>query len=223
MILRIFRARAPISERAAVVRFLTTEAAKLAASVRGLDSFAAGLRQDPDALRFVLVSTWREPTALSDAAGAGWQQTVRPLPPAAETELADHYEVVGEAPRVLVPPAGSALRILRAGLRPDVEEVFFERMRELSRGVGAAGGLVALHLGRRVVERRDEIVAVSVWRDWQALQRVAEDDLDRPLFAAEVELFLVDPVSEHFDALAVERGVPGDAADDGEAGRRAAV
>ncbi|HEV8516325.1 MAG TPA: antibiotic biosynthesis monooxygenase [Candidatus Limnocylindrales bacterium] len=200
MILRIARARGPAGQREAIVRYLAVEAPALAASVPGLGSFWAGLREDADALRFVLVSTWQDPGALTEAAGAGWQAAVRPLPPGAEMEVAEHYELVDEPRPAISPPEGSVLRILRAAVAGQFEQNFFELAREVH-AEHSGRGLIAIHLGRRLEGDRDVVVRVTLWRTWAALREAAPEGIDRPFFLDALQPHLSDLSIEHYDGF----------------------
>lgn len=187
MILRVLRARAV--DPALTAQALVAETLAAAYAAPGLLSFQAGFRRDERAeASFTLITTWVDFDALIRTLGA---DPTRPAWLAAVPHLdatADHYELVGTPLVGIVPFDGSVVRILRGRLHPHEAASYFEQTRERRERLLDSGDIVLSHLGRRMVGRHEEAVVVSVWRDQEAVTRVAGGP-DRPVLAAEVDRY----------------------------------
>jgi PAS domain-containing protein len=210
MILRVLRARVIEGEEPRLARFVRHEAMARALKTPGLLSFQPAVRETRVCSELVIVSTW---TSFEDLIAAG-RDLDRPLPiTGAESMLADshaeHYElVIGEARAM--PLRQGKLRLTRIPILPNAESAYYEAVRTWSERLLDEAGLVTFSLGRRVVGRQDEIVAVQIWQDEAVLRVAAGADLDRPMGQRELSRFwAAEPAIEHFDALTAVEPRPG--------------
>ena len=202
MILRVLRARVIEGQEERLTRFVRDRAVARALKTPGLLSFQPAVRETRACSELVIVSTW---TGFEDLAAAD-RDLDKPLTmPDAAPMLADshaeHYElVIGEARAM--PLRQAKLRLTRIPIRPNAESAYYEAVRQWSDRLLDDTGLVAFTLGRRVVGRHDEIIAVQVWQDEAALHDAAGSDVARPMGERELSQFwAADPAIEHFDAL----------------------
>src|SRR5215212_5714553 len=202
MILRVLRARVIEGEEARLARFVRDEAVAHAFTLPGLLSFQPAVRGVHGGSEIVIVSTWSGFEALA-AAGRDLDSPL--AMPGTESMLADshaeHYElVIGEARSM--PLREAKLRLTRIPIRPNIEASYYEAVRSWSERLLDEAGLVAFSLGRRVVGRQDDIVAVQVWQDEAALRVAAGAEVEKPMGGEELSAFwAADPAIEHFDAL----------------------
>lgn len=187
---------------ARIQRFIRDEAVGRALRLPGLMSLQPATRETGAGVELVIVSTW---TGFEDLAAAG-RDLDRPVSiPDADTMLADshaeHYELVIGTSRSM-PLREAKLRLTRIPIRPNAEAQYYEAVRRWSDRLLDESGMVAFSLGRRVVGRQDDIVAVQIWQDAAALRDVAGAELDKPMGASELSRFwAAEPSIEHFDAL----------------------
>ena len=171
MILRVYRARATTDSRSPLFAHLRDVVYPANVGTPGLRTFQAGVRDLPDGLlELTLVSTWTDVAGMVEAIGA---DPIRPawLDPVASfltPVSADHYELVGEQLRGIVPLAGGALRILTGRLNPNGGEGFFEHARTWQAEQLDSGLILVSHIGRRLTDNGEEAVYVAVWRDTDA-------------------------------------------------------
>ncbi len=202
MILRVLRARVIPGEEARLQRYIRDEAVARALQVPGLLSFQPAVRATAAGTELVIVSTW---AGFEEIAAAGRDLDAPLAMPGTEVMLADshaeHYELVIGASRAM-PLREAKLRLTRIPIRPNAEAQYYEAVRGWSDRLLDRSGMVAFTLGRRVVGRQDDIVAVQIWQDEAALHDVAGSDLEKPMGARELSRFwAADPSIEHFDAL----------------------
>jgi PAS domain-containing protein len=202
MILRVLRARVINGEEARLARFVRDEAVPQALTIAGLQSLQPAIRETRMGHELVVVSTW---TGFEDLSAAG-RDFDSPLgmpgvAPMLADSRAEHYElVIGQARSM--PLSQAKLRLTRIPIRPNAESAYYDTVRGWADRLLDETGLVAFSLGRRVVGRQDEIVAVQVWQDEAALQEAAGDDVEKPMGGPELSQFwAADPAIEHFDAL----------------------
>ena len=205
MILRVLRARVIPGEEARLTRLVRDEAVAAALQVSGLLSFQPAVRQSLAGVELIVVSTWtgfEELTAATNIIDGPFAM------PGAATLLADshaeHYElVIGEARAM--PLREAKLRLTRIPILPNVEASYYEAVRKWADRLLDESALVAFSLGRRVVGRQDDIVAVMIWQDEAALLDVAGSegaDVGKPLGGRELAQFwAAEPAIEHFDAM----------------------
>ncbi len=201
MILRVLRGRVVEGEKARLTRFVH-EAVADALTIPGLLSFQPAVRETPGGTELVIVSTW---TGFESVAAAG-RDLDSPLAIAGSAPMladsnAEHYELVIGESRAM-PLRKAKLRLTRIPIRPNTEASYYEAVRQWAERLLDEHGLVAFSLGRRVVGRQDDIVAVQVWQDEEALRDAAGADLGKPMGGAELSRFwAAEPAIEHFDAL----------------------
>jgi hypothetical protein len=202
MILRVLRARVIAGEEARLARFVRDEAVPHALTIPGLVSLQPAVRETRTGTELVIVTTW---TGFDDILAAGRIIDAPLAMPGANDMLADghaeHYELVlGEA-RAL-PLREARMRLTRIPIKPNGEALYYQAVRRWADRLLDESGLVAFTLGRRVVGRQDDIVAVQIWQDEAALRDVAGNDIGRPMGQLELsEFWAAEPAIEHFDAL----------------------
>jgi PAS domain-containing protein len=202
MILRVLRGRVIEGEEARLTRFVRDEAVAHALTIPGLLSFQPAVRETRGGQELVIISTW---TGFESMAAVSKDLDSPLSMPGAHEMLVDshaeHYElVIGESRSM--PLRKAKLRLTRIPIRPNVEASYYEAVRQWAERLLDDHGLVAFSLGRRVVGRQDDIVAIQIWQDEEALRDVAGTDLERPMGSAELSRFwAAEPAIEHFDAL----------------------
>jgi PAS domain-containing protein len=202
MILRVLRGRVIEGEEARLTRFVRDEAVAHALTVPGLLSLQPAVRETHGGQELVIISTW---TGFESMAAVS-KDLDSPLAMPGVGEMlvdarAEHYElVIGESRSM--PLRKAKLRLTRIPIRPNTEASYYDAVRQWADRLLDDHGLVAFSLGRRVIGRQDDIVAVQVWQDEDALRDVAGTDLERPMGSAELSRFwAAEPAIEHFDAL----------------------
>ena len=91
-----------------------------------------------------------------------------------------HYEIVGRTFAALPPEQAAYLRLLTVRARPNEEARLIETLRaQQPKFVDL--GLVASHLGRRVVGQECEAVTVGVWPDRATIRKATGGRPERPL------------------------------------------
>ena len=202
MILRVLRGRVVEGEEERLTRFVHDEAVAHALRIPGLLSFQPAVRETRAGTELVIVSTWTGFDSLT-AAGRDLDAPLA-MPGSASmlaTNHAEHYELVIGESRAL-PLRKAKLRLTRIPIRQNTESAYYDAVRQWAERLLDEHGLVAFSLGRRVVGRQDDIVAVQIWQDEEALRDVAGTDVDKPMGGAELSQFwAAEPVIEHFDAL----------------------
>jgi PAS domain S-box-containing protein len=197
MILRIVFGRFPAGLDAKALVDLRGRLARAARDVAGLDSLIVGARRaqtsDPNAaaealpVEAALVTVWRDATLMTRATGVEEQDrflgTRLRLP--LELDEAVHYEIVGRTFAALPPETAAYLRILTVRARPNEEARLIETLRDQQRKFVDLG-LVASHLGRRVIGRECEAVTVGVWPDRATIRQATGGRPERPLYAKEL-------------------------------------
>jgi PAS domain-containing protein len=114
---------------------------------------------------------------------------------------AEHYElVIGEARSM--PLREARMRLTRILIRRNLEAEYYEAVRRWSDRLLDESGMVAFTLGRRILGRQDEVIAVQVWEGEAALREATGPDISRPMGGEDLSRFwAIEPVIEHFDAL----------------------
>jgi PAS domain-containing protein len=172
VIIRLLRGSLP-SERS---RLLLERLRALPAEVAppgGLLSFTYGFRNEPDHLSFLAISSWREYSDIADADGG----TSLTRPQARLGDLLDeaqveHYELVDDSPGLPVLD-GAVLGLVWGRVAPNAEGAAHDMVRHVRDEITRAG-VLALHVGRRVVENQSEIVVVALWSSRIALHTFAK-------------------------------------------------
>lgn len=192
MILRIVFGRFPAGLDASALVDVRGRLARAARDIPGLDSLIVGARRssadDPSGpVEAAIVTVWRDATLMARATGIDEQDhflgTRLRLP--LEVDQAIHYEIVGRTFAALPPESAAYLRMLTVRARPNEEARLIETLRDQQpRFVDL--GLVASHLGRRVIGRECEAVAVDVWPDRTTIRRATGGRPERPLYATDL-------------------------------------
>jgi PAS domain-containing protein len=209
MILRVLRGRIIAGAEARLSRFVRDEAVAHALTIPGLLSFQPAVRETRAGPELVIVSTW---TGFESMTAVGKDLDAPLSMPGAKEMLAgthaEHYElVIGESRSM--PLREAKLRLTRIPIRPNLESAYYDTVRLWADRLLDEHGLVAFSLGRRVVGRQDEIVAVQVWEDEDALRDAAGAEIDKPMGSAELSRFwAAEPAIEHFDALTAVEAQP---------------
>jgi PAS domain-containing protein len=192
MILRIVFGRFPAGLDAKALVDLRERLARAARDVPGLESMIVGARR-PDqtvadaAVEAAIVTVWRDVALMARATGVEEQDrflgTRLRLP--LEVDEALHYEIVGRTFAALPLKTAAYLRLLTLRARPNEEARLIETLRDQqTRFVDL--GLVASHLGRRVVGQECEAVTVGVWPDRGTIRKATGGRPERPLFAQDL-------------------------------------
>ena len=124
-----------------------------------------------------------------------------------EIDAAVHYEVVGRTFAALPPDAPIYLRIVTLRARPNEEA----RLMEVLRGRQARLvelGLVASHLGRRVVQADVEAVKVGVWPDRATIRKATGGGPERVLFEEELADWAAGMRLETYDGIEIAPRLP---------------
>lgn len=199
IIIRLLRGRVPKGQEGRLVERL-----------RGLDEtgsrvgFAGatfGFRRSGDELGFLALSTWELFEAISQATAGPPDGTIASQP-AGETLDAvtiDLFEAADGPPLPVRELAGGALGMITASVAPHAEAAAHEMIRNVGPEVGAAG-VAGLHIGRRVLAGRTELLVVASWRDRLALHVFAQNRASGTLDPAFLRL-LTDWRFETYDCL----------------------
>jgi PAS domain-containing protein len=202
MILRLLRGRVLEGKTDDIARYVRDAAVARALRIPGLVSFQPAIRKTRGGTELVIASTWN---GFDDIIAAGPRLdlplTIPDLANALADSHAEHYElVIGEARTI--PIRQAKLRLTRIPIRQNHESAYYEAVRRWSDRLLDEAGLVAFSLGRRVVGRQDEIVAVQIFQDEAALRDAVGTELDQPMGREELsEFWAAEPAIEHFDAL----------------------
>ena len=94
------------------------------------------------------------------------------------------------------------VRLSRARLRRDREDGAFEFLRKASSAGPKPAGMEAMFIGRRTGADADEIVAITVWRDLDALISIFGPSWSEPGFFPELNDAIIDSSVEHFETIA---------------------
>jgi PAS domain-containing protein len=202
MILRVLRARVIDGEQERLSAFVREEAVAHALGVKGLMSFQPAVREGRAGTELVIISTWSGFEELAASGGDLDRPMAMPMVDAMVVDShAEHYElVIGESRSM--PLRHAKLRLTRIPIKPNAEAAYYETVRVWADRLLDETGLVAFSLGRRVVGRQDDIVAVQVWQDEAALREAAGEAVEKPMGERELSKFwAADPAIEHFDAL----------------------
>jgi PAS domain-containing protein len=188
MILRIVFGRFPAGLDAKALVDLRGRLARTARDVPGLESMIVGARRPNAAVaapvEAAIVTVWRDVSLMARATAVDEQDrflgTRLRLP--IEVGEAQHYEIVGRTFAALPPETAAYLRVMTLRARPNEEARLIETLRDQqTRFVDL--GLVASHVGRRVVGQECEAVTVGVWPDRATIRKATGGRPERPLFA----------------------------------------
>lgn len=217
MILRIVLGRFPAGGAADSLPDLRDRLTRSARAISGLESLIVGARRPStadaarvdDVIEAAIVSVWRDAESMVQATAANDESFLaRRLDLRFEVERTDHFEIVGRTFAALPPESTALLRILTVQARPPAEARLIEILRDQQPRLVELG-LVASHLGRRVVAGGDvEATHVSVWPDRATIRRAAGGRPERPLFAAELDEWADGLALEMFDGIEITPRLP---------------
>jgi PAS domain-containing protein len=202
LILRLLRGRIVDGEEHNLARFFREEAIGRALKIPGLLSFQPAIRKTEAGIELLLVSTWSGFDDMAAASLGNNQPLAIPeLSPMLSTNEAEHFElVIGEARAM--PLRRAKLRMTRIPIKPNHEAGYYAAVRPWAEQMLDQSGLVSFTLGRRVAGRQDEIVAIQIFEDEDALRELTGADLAQPMGRRELSGFwAAEPTIEHFDAL----------------------
>ena len=94
------------------------------------------------------------------------------------------------------------VRVTRGQIRPGMEAAVFERLRAMVGAAPTPDGLEAFVIARRIVDGRLELVAVTTWRDLDAMRAVMDDEWMSPSFSSALEAFIETASVDHFETIA---------------------
>jgi len=213
MILRIVFGRFPTDLDANALVDARGRLARAAFDVPGLESLIVGARRSwlpgDHAVEAAIVSVWTDATLMARATGVDEQDRFL----AARLQLpllvdeAVHYEIVGRTFAALPPEETVYLRILTIHARPNEEARLVETLRQQQRRFVDLG-LVASHLGRRVIGRECEAVTVGVWPDLATLRKATAGRPERPLFEQDLADWLDRFHLETYDGIEIAPRLP---------------
>jgi PAS domain-containing protein len=212
MILRIVFGRFPSDIDAKALVEERGRLGRAARDVPGLESLIVGARRSPSggqAIEAAIVSVWTDVTLMARATDVAEQDrflaTRLQLP--LQVDQAIHYEIVGRTFAALPPVDTAYLRILTVQSRPNEEARLIETLRGQQRRFVDLG-LVASHLGRRVVGRECEAVTVGVWPDRATIRQATGGGAERPLFEQDLADWVGRLHLETYDGIEIAPRLP---------------
>lgn len=93
------------------------------------------------------------------------------------------------------------VRVTQARIKPNSESAVFEILRDVSRGMARPPGMEALHIGRRMGDRGNELISVTVWTDIDTLRAAMGTSMEVAAFLPQLEPHLVEATVEHFETI----------------------
>ncbi len=212
MILRIVFGRLPADIDANALVDERGRLARAARDVPGLESLIVGARRSPKGeqpVEAAIVSVWTDVTLMARATDVAEQDrflaTRLQLP--LQIDSAVHYEIVGRTFAALPPEQFAYLRILAVQSRPNQEARLIETLRGQQRRFVDLG-LVASHLGRRVIGRECEAVTVGVWPDRATIRQATGGGAERPLFEQDLAEWIDRLHLETYDGIEIAPRLP---------------
>jgi PAS domain-containing protein len=213
MILRIVFGRFPTDLDANALVEARDRLGQAALDVPGLESLIVGARRsavpgDHD-IEAAIVSVWTDATLMARATDVAEQDRflAARLQLPLQVDEAVHYEIVGRTFAALPPDRTAYLRILTIQARPNEEARLVETLRDQQRRFVDLG-LVASHLGRRVIGRECEAVTVGVWPDLATIRRATGGRPERPLFEQDLADWLDRIHLETYDGIEIAPRLP---------------
>jgi len=213
MILRIVFGRFPTDLDANALVDARGRLAESALEVPGLDSLIVGARRSSlpgdHAVEAAIVSVWTDATLMARATDIAEQDRflAARLHLPLQIDEAVHYEIVGRTFAALPPEKTAYLRILTIQSRPNEEARLVETLRHQQRRFVDLG-LVASHLGRRVIGRECEAVTVGVWPDLATIRRATGGRPERPLFEQDLADWVDRLQLETYDGIEIAPRLP---------------
>jgi PAS domain-containing protein len=216
MILRIVLGRLPSGTDADALVDLRGRLARAARDVSGLDSLIVGARKallsgagGDVPVEAAIITVWRDAESMSRATGIDEQDRFlgHRLRLALEIDRAVVYEIVGRTFAALPPETSAYLRIVTVRARPNEEARLLETLRDRHPRL-VEMGMVASHLGRRVVAGDCEAVTVGVWPDRATIRAATGGGPERPLFEQELSHWADTLRLETYDGIEIAPRLP---------------
>jgi PAS domain-containing protein len=213
MILRIVFGRFPTDLDANALVDARGRLAQSALDVPGLESLIVGARRSSmpgdERVEAAIVSVWTDATLMARATDVAEQDRflAARLHLPLQVDAAVHYEIVGRTFAALPPESTAYLRILTIQSRPNEEARLVETLRDQQRRFVDLG-LVASHLGRRVIGRECEAVTVGVWPDLATIRRATGGRPERPLFEQDLADWVDRLHLETYDGIEIAPRLP---------------
>jgi PAS domain-containing protein len=214
MILRIVFGRFPSDIDANALVDVRGRLARAARDVPGLESLIVGARRSPTAgpdapVEAAIVSVWRDVTLMARATDVAEQDRFlgTRLQLQLEIDHAVHYEIVGRTFGALPPDEAAYLRLITVRARPNEEARLIETLRN-QQPKFVDLGLVASHLGRRVIGQECEAVTVGVWPDRATIRRATGGRPERPLFEQDLADWVDRLQLETYDGIEIAPRLP---------------
>jgi PAS domain-containing protein len=216
MILRIVLGRLPSGTDAAALVEVRGQLGRAARDVPGLDSLIVGARRallsgerGDVPVEAAIITVWRDAESMARATGIEEQDRFlgHRLRLPLEIERAVHYEIVGRTFAALPPETSAYLRIVTVRARPNEEARLLQTLRDRHPRL-VAMGMVASHLGRRVVDGTCEAVTVGVWPDRATIRAATGGGKERPLFEQELSAWADTVRLETYDGIEIAPRLP---------------
>ncbi|MFL5686359.1 MAG: hypothetical protein ACJ77D_09940 [Chloroflexota bacterium] len=213
MILRIVFGRFPTDLDANALVDARGRLARSALDVPGLESLIVGARRSSmpgdHGVEAAIVSVWTDATLMARATDVGEQDRflAARLQLPLSVDEAVHYEIVGRTFAALPPERTAYLRILTIRSRPNEEARLVQTLRDQQRRFVDLG-LVASHLGRRVIGRECEAVTVGVWPDLRTIRSATGGRPERPLFEQDLADWVGRLHLETYDGIEIAPRLP---------------
>ncbi len=214
MILRIVMGRLPARFDAKALVELRGRLARAARDVPGLESLIVGARRTSagsteSPVEAAIVTVWRDVALMARATAVDEQDRFLGLRLRLPLEVVEavHYEIVGRTFAALPPESAAYLRILTVRARPNEEARLVKTLRDQQPRLVDLG-LVASHLGRRVVGMECEAVTVGVWPDLATIRRATQGRAERPLFESDLADWSDRTHLETFDGIEIAPRLP---------------
>ena len=216
MILRIVFGRLPSGTDAAALVELRGQLARAARDVPGVDSLIVGARQallsgerGAAPVEAAIITVWRDAESMARATGIDERDRflLDRLRLPLEVDRAVHYEIVERTFAALPPETSAYLRVVTVRARPHDEARLLDTLREWHPRL-VAMGLVASHLGRRVIDGTCEAVTVGVWPDRATIRAARSGGPERPLFEQELAPWSDTVRIETYDGIEIAPRLP---------------
>jgi len=213
MILRIVTGRLPAGFDAHQLVELRGRLARAARDVPGLESLIVGARRAAghaeSPVEAAIVTVWRDVALMARATELDEQARFLALRLRLPFEVgaAVHYEIVGRTFAALPPDSAAYLRILTVRARPNEEARLVETLRDQQPRLVDLG-LVASHLGRRVLGKDVEAVTVGVWPDRATIRKATGGRPERPLFESDLSDWIDRTHLETYDGIEIAPKLP---------------
>ena len=211
MILRLVFGYLPPETDPDDVLVARTRLARAARDIHGLDSLIVGARRSPrdERIEAVIATVWRDVESMAKATGVDEQDRFlgARLDLPLTLERADHYEITGRTFAALPPTSTAFLRIISIRAVPNEEPRLMEMLRGQQPRLVELG-LVASHIGRRVVVNGVEAVTVGVWPSRETIRRATGGTGERPFFASELAAWSERLTLEMYDGIEIVPRLP---------------